>query len=149
QKAMPVIGYLGGSSPDPSAANLAAFRQGLNETGYVEGQNVAIEYRWAEGRYDRLPALAADLVGHKVDVIVASGGPSPTRAVKLRRFVADGTAQNRSAGSFARPAIRPCRIAPRTPTADSSRRSGQACRSRTSDRRAHWYVSRFTTKFRH
>jgi putative ABC transport system substrate-binding protein len=82
QKAMPVIGYLGGSSPDPSAANLAAFRQGLNETGYVEGQNVAIEYRWAEGRYDRLPAMAADLVGRKVDVIVGGGGPPSAFAAK-------------------------------------------------------------------
>src|SRR6516165_1788697 len=74
QKAVPVIGYLNGTAPDANAALLAAFRQGLSETGYVEGQNLAIEYRWAEFHYDRLPALAADLVGQKVDVIVAVGG---------------------------------------------------------------------------
>jgi len=82
QKLMPVIGYLGGSSPDPSAANLAAFRQGLSETGYVDGQNVVIEYRWAEGSYDRLPAMAADLVGRKVDVIVGGAGPPSAFAAK-------------------------------------------------------------------
>src|SRR5215475_10739008 len=71
QKAMPVIGYLGSAPPSTHAPRLPAFHQSLNETGYVEGQNVAIEYRWDEGRYDRLPALAADLVGRKVDVIVA------------------------------------------------------------------------------
>jgi len=72
QKAMPVIAYLGNLSPGPAAPFVVPFRQGLSETGYVEGQNVAIEYRWAEGRYDRLPALVADLVGRKVDVIVTS-----------------------------------------------------------------------------
>jgi putative ABC transport system substrate-binding protein len=73
---MPVIGVLGVTSPGPNAANVAAFHQGLKETGYIEGQNVAIEYRWAEGRYDRLPELAADLVGGKVDMIAAGGTPS-------------------------------------------------------------------------
>ena len=73
QKAMPVIGFLSSGSPGPSAENVAAFRQGLSETGYVEGKNVAIEYRWAEGSYDRLPALAANLVDLKVDVMVAGG----------------------------------------------------------------------------
>ena len=74
QKAMKVIGYLNGTSPDANAALLAAFRQGLSETGYVEGQNLVFEYRWAEFHYDRLPALAADLVGRKVDVLAACGG---------------------------------------------------------------------------
>ena len=82
QKAMPVIGWLSSASPGPFASFVAAFHQGLSETGYVEGQNVAIEYRWAEGRYDRLPALAADLVGRKVDVIATSGGTSPALAAK-------------------------------------------------------------------
>jgi putative ABC transport system substrate-binding protein len=80
QKAMPVIGYLSGRSPSVDAPNVAAFLQGLSETGYVEGQNLTIEYRWAEGRYDELPALAADLVGRKVDVIAAFGMPSVSSA---------------------------------------------------------------------
>src|SRR6478672_5405748 len=80
QKAMPVIGYLGAGSPGPSAPFVAAFRQGLGESGYVEGQNVAIEYRFAEGHDDQLPALAADLVSRKVDVIVTFGGGAPGAA---------------------------------------------------------------------
>ena len=70
--AIPVIGFLGSTSPDPYRHLVAAIRQGLNETGYVEKRNVAIEYRWAEGKYDRLPALAAELVGHPVAVIIAN-----------------------------------------------------------------------------
>jgi len=81
QKAMPVIGVLSTGSPSaPSNPFMGAFRQGLSEAGYVEGQNLAIEYRWAEGHYDRLPALAADLVGRKVDLIMASSPPSALAA---------------------------------------------------------------------
>jgi putative ABC transport system substrate-binding protein len=82
QKAMPVIGFLSVTSPGPLVPFTTAFRQGLSETGYIEGQNVAIEYRGAEGSYDRLPALAADLVGRKVAVIVANGGTPSAQAAK-------------------------------------------------------------------
>ena len=82
QQAMPVIGFLGSASPGPYAAIVAAVRQGLREAGYVEGQNVAIEFRWAESQLDRLPALAADLVNRKVDIIVTSGSVPPALAAK-------------------------------------------------------------------
>src|SRR5690242_17228478 len=83
QKVMPVIGFLSSQSASALIAPiLPAFRDGLKEAGYVEGQNVAIEYRWAEGHYDRLPTLAADLVGRKVDVIVTSGGNFSALAAK-------------------------------------------------------------------
>ncbi|HEV8680424.1 MAG TPA: ABC transporter substrate-binding protein [Stellaceae bacterium] len=82
QKATPVIGFLSSSSPGPHAANIAAFRRGLSEAGYVEGQNLAIEYRWAAFRYDQLPGLAAELVGRPVDVIVTQGGIPPIQAAK-------------------------------------------------------------------
>jgi len=81
QKATPVIGYLGISTPGQSAQGLAAFRHGLSETGYAEGQNVAVEYRWVEGRLDRIPAFTADLVARKVDLIVA-GADLAARAAK-------------------------------------------------------------------
>jgi len=82
QKAMPVIGYLSPGSPGAAAPYVAAFRQGLSETGYDEGRNVAIEYRWAEGHDDRLRALAADLVSLQVDVIAAGGGSVGILAAK-------------------------------------------------------------------
>jgi putative ABC transport system substrate-binding protein len=82
QKATPMIGYLNGTSPAANAELLAAFRKGLNEAGYNEGQNVAIEYRWAEFHYDRLPGLAADLVGLKVDLIAACGGAGEALAAQ-------------------------------------------------------------------
>jgi len=82
QQSIPVIGFLHSASPGPFASAVVAFRQGLSETGYIEGKNVAIEYRWAEGQYDRLPALAADLIGRKVKVIVAMAGNGPAQAAK-------------------------------------------------------------------
>jgi putative ABC transport system substrate-binding protein len=82
QQATPIVGFLNPSSPEAYAPMVAAFRKGLGETGYVEGKNVTIEYRWAEGQYDRLPALAADLVRHQVTVIAAGGSDPSALAAK-------------------------------------------------------------------
>ena len=82
QAPMPVIGYMSARAPDDSTHLLAAFRRGLAEGGYVEGQNLSIEYRWARGQYDLLPAMAADLVSRRVSVLVAVGGDPSPRAAK-------------------------------------------------------------------
>jgi ABC-type uncharacterized transport system substrate-binding protein len=82
QRQMPVIGFLNAGSREPLRQQIVAFQDSLKGSGYVEGQNVAIEYRWAEGRFDRLPALAADLVRQNVNVIVSGGGVSAARAAK-------------------------------------------------------------------
>src|SRR5262249_31669350 len=82
QPKVPVIGYLGGGPATPGAQNVAVFRQSLAEAGYVEGRNTAIEYRFAEGQYDRLPAMAAELVRREVALIVAAGGTAPALAAK-------------------------------------------------------------------
>ena len=82
QPAMPIIGLLGSAAPGPYEPNLAAIRQGLKEAGFIEGKNVAIEYRWAEGQYERLPALATELVSRQAAVIITIGGTATARAAK-------------------------------------------------------------------
>jgi putative ABC transport system substrate-binding protein len=109
QRAMPVIGFLGAGSPGPFVQNVAAIHQGMSETGYIQGQNVAIEYRWAEGHYDRLPALAVHLVRRNVDVIVTSGPPSAlaakgaTSAIPIVFVISGDPVAAGLVASFARP----------------------------------------------
>src|SRR5205814_9999920 len=82
QSAMPVIGFLSSASAEPYKPFVSAYRSGLSESGFVEGQNIAIEFRWAEGHYDQLPSLAAELVGRPVTLIAASGGLPSVLAAK-------------------------------------------------------------------
>src|SRR5258708_7848257 len=93
QQSMPVVGFLQSASPGPYASLVQAFRDGLGLTGFTEGRNVTIEYRWAEGQYDRLPAMAADLVARKVSVLAATGGIPAALAAKAKRRIGIRTAR--------------------------------------------------------
>src|SRR5207237_560125 len=109
ERTVPVIGFLNGNSPGTIADDLAAFRQGLNDTGYVEHRNVGIEYSWAEGQYDRLPALAADLVRRKVAVIYAAptaagvAAKATTTTIPIVFFIAGDPVQLGLVASLNRP----------------------------------------------
>jgi ABC-type uncharacterized transport system substrate-binding protein len=113
QPAMPVVGYLGGESRESEIFKIVPFRQGLKEAGYIDGQNVAIEYHWAEDQYDRLPALAADLVRRQVTVIVLDGiapalaGKAATTTIPVRLRAVRTLANDRPRSSP--PALTHCR----------------------------------------
>jgi len=90
QPTMPVIGFLGGADPIGYAVLIEALRSGLRDHGYIEGKNVRIEYRWAEGNYERLPALAADLAHRKVDIIITQGTPAAFAAKQATTTIPSG-----------------------------------------------------------
>jgi len=108
QRVLPLIGFLSSAAPGPFKQFVEAFQRGLDEKGFIEGQNATIEYRWAEGRFDRLPALATDLVQHVVAVITASGGrprhwlPRPRHQRSPLSFLLPAT---RSSSALSRPSI--------------------------------------------
>jgi putative ABC transport system substrate-binding protein len=101
QPAMPVIGFINGASAVASAHQAAAFRKGLNEIGYIEGRNVTIEYHWLDGQYDRLPALAAELVGRRVAVIATPGSTPASVAAKTARRSQSSSASAMTRSSLA------------------------------------------------
>jgi putative ABC transport system substrate-binding protein len=110
QPARPVVGYLSSRSPEESATHAAAFLRGLSDTGYVEGQNISVKYRWANGDYERLPALASELVGLGVTLLVAVGGTPSAQAAKAATatipivfLIGDDPAKNGLVASFNRP----------------------------------------------
>jgi putative ABC transport system substrate-binding protein len=119
QPALPVIGWLSAQSADDVYYNdiTVPFLQGLKETGYVEGQNVAVEYRWAENQYDQLPALAADLVRRRVAVMVANGAPAALVAKAATKTIpiVFGTAVTRSHWGWSPASTGPARTSPAAP----------------------------------